>query len=108
MSQKPVSVAIKADGGKVIIKLDREVSYIEIDPDNMLDMVEAMTAAAFEADTTLKPVGETLKASLIEKHRDVLLPRVTLLIGGMRNDIKKSNGEMAVTMIDVIFSEIFS
>jgi len=108
MSQKPVSVAIKADGGKVIIKLDREVSYIEIDPDNMLDMVEAMTAAAFEADTTLKPVGDTLKASLIKKHMDILLPRVTLLIGDMRNDIKKSNKQMARTIMDVSFSEIFS
>ncbi len=108
MSQEPLSIAVKREGGKVILKFDRDVNYIESDPQNAIDIAEAMTAAAFEAMEKLKPVGETLKASLVEKHREKLIPRVALMLGSLREDRKKSDGQIAVSIIDSIFSEIFS
>ena len=43
-----------------------------LDPENAIQAAELLTAMAFEADTSLKPVGSALKATLIEQHRDKL------------------------------------
>jgi hypothetical protein len=107
-TQPSVSVAIKQENGLVVLKFDRDVNYIEIEPQNMLDMAEAMCAAAFEAKDGLKPVGPALKASLIEQHRDRLIPRVTLMLASMREDKLKTDGYIALQIVDQIFSEIFS
>ena len=107
-TQAPVSIAVKNEGGNVILKFDRDVNYVEIEPQNCLDIVEAMSAAAFEARDGIKPVGPALKASLIEAHRDKLVPRITLMLAAMREDKKKTDGQVALQLVDVIFSEIFS
>ena len=52
------------------------------------------------------PTGETLKASLIEKHRDKMIPRITLMIQNFPPHL--SPGKKALQIIDTIFSEIFS
>lgn len=108
MTQTNVSIAVKHERGLVILKLDRDVNYIEIEPQNCLDIVEAMSAAAFEARDGIKPVGPALKASLIEKHRDKLVPRITLMLAALREDKKRSDGYIALQIVDAIFSEIFS
>ena len=107
-TQSPVSIAVKHEAGLVVLKFDRDVDYIEIEPQNALDIVEAISAAAFEARDGMKPLGPALKASLIERHRDVLIPRVSLMLGSMREDKLKSNGDIALRVIDSVFSEIFS
>ena len=101
-------LGVKNEGGKVVFTFDRDIAYLEMDPDNAVKIAEAMTSAAFEADTKLKPVGETLKASLVEKHRDKLVPRVTLMLGSMRQDKLKSDGQLAMSIIDTVFAEVFT
>ncbi len=104
----PVQIAIKNERGLVILKFDRDVSYIEIEPQNCLDVAEAMVENAFEARDGMKPVGPALKASLIESHRDKLVPRLTLMLASMRENRSKTDGYIAMQMVDAVFSEIFS
>ncbi len=91
----------------MILKFDRDVGHIEVEPQNMLDMAECMVAAAFEARDGIKPVGKALKASLIEKHRDVLIPRLALMLRGMREDKLKTDGYIALRIMDIVCNEIF-
>lgn len=81
---------------------------VKLDPPAALTMAEQLTSMAFEADTTLKPVGETLKASLVERHRQKLTPRLTLMLNTLREQRTTSNEQLARTIIDQMFSEIFS
>ena len=104
----PVQIAVKNEKGLVILKFDRDVNYIEIDPQNCLDIAEAMVTNAFEARDGLKPVGSALKASLIESHRDKLVPRLTLMLASLRENKLKTDGYIALQMVDAVFSEIFS
>ena len=76
--------------------------------DAALSVAEMITQMAFEADTKLKPVGETLKASLVEKHRERLIPRVALMLGSMREDKLKTNGQIALDIVDAACKEIFT
>lgn len=79
-----------------------------LDPPAALMMAEQLTTMAFEADTSLKPVNETLKASLVERHRQKLTPRLTLMLRTLREQRTTSNEQLAKTIIDQMFSEIFS
>lgn len=107
-SQENVSVAINRDKSLVVIAFDRDVGYIELIPDQATAIAESITTCAFEADTNLKPVGDTLKAALVERHRDKLIPRISLMLGSLREDQLKSNGQIAVLILDAVFSEVFS
>jgi hypothetical protein len=79
-----------------------------LDPPAALMMAEQLTTMAFEADTSLKPVTETLKASLVERHRQKLTPRLELMLNTLREERTASNAQLARTIIDQMFSEIFS
>lgn len=81
---------------------------VSLDPPAALHMAEQLTAMAFEADTSLKPVAPTLKATLVAKHREKLLPRVALMLNTLREDRSRSNAQLAETIIDQVFSEVFS
>lgn len=105
--QAPVSVAIKREKNLVVLKFDRDISYLEIEPQNAKDMAGAMTDAAFEADTGLKPMGETLKSALMEKHHDVLVPRIAVMLGTLRDQKLVTNGGLAKKVVEVCLAEVF-
>lgn len=107
-SQENVSVAVKCNGPLVVMAFDRDIGFLELQPDQAVSIAEAITASAFEADTSLKPVGDTLKAAMVEKHRDKLVPRISLMLGSMRDKKKLSNGQIAVMITDAVCSEVFS
>lgn len=107
MTQESVSVAVKMEDGKVILVFDRDVAHIEIEPENCLDIAEAMSAAAFECKEKVQPVGQALKASLVERHRDKLIPRIALMLGSLRQDKKKSDGYLAEQFVSVMLGEVF-
>ena len=107
MTQESVSVAIKMEGGKVVLAFDREVGHIEIEPENCLDIAEAMSAAAFECKEKTQPVGKALKAQLVERHRDELIPRIALMLGSLRQDKKKSDGYLAEQFVSVMLAKVF-
>jgi len=107
MSQPPVELAIKNENGQVIIVLNRLVNHIEMGPDNAIAIAGAITDNAFEAKNMVKPLGDTLKAELVERHREKLLARVALMLGSM-NQPSMTNGQRANKILDVVFSEVFS
>ena len=63
---------------------------------------------AFEADTGLKPLGPAAKAELVERHRKKLIPRLELMIKRQREQPTMPNRKFAVTIMDIVCSEIFS
>lgn len=81
--------------------------HLMLDPPRALEAAELLSAMAFEADTSLKPVGETLKASLIDKHRDKLIPVIATILRTYINQ-KKTPGQMALSIMDEVCKEIFA
>lgn len=115
-AHRDIEMQVVHRDGKVTMLFSRRVNG-ELKPaftDNLLlSPAAAITAAemlstmAFEADTSLKPVGETLKASLVEKHRERLLPLVANMLRSMV-DQRFAPERMAREVVDACFSEVFS
>ena len=111
-----VYVRLGADGKTVKLLFTRDpegskpanISQWVLDPKECLVISEAMATAAFEADTTMKPVGPALKASIIEGHRMKLTQRVAIMLGSLRGDKLKTDGRVAQDIIEVCLKEIFS
>ena len=85
-----------------------ETDNLQLDPPAALAMAELLIDMAFEADAGLKPVGPALKASLVEKHRKKLLPRLTLIIKSRREVSTVSHAELARILLDAVFNEVFT
>ena len=113
---EPVYVRLGAEDGQVLLMFTEDpegskpanISQWRIDPRECLAISEAMATSAFEADTTLKPVGPALKASLIENHRMKLTQRVALMMGTLREDKLVTNGRIAQAVVDAAIQEIFT
>lgn len=84
-----------------------ETDNFVMDPQGAIDCAQLLTDMAFEADTALKPVGETLKSELVERHRRVLTKRLTHVLKTIRADKKKTDSEAAKDIIDICFLQIF-
>ena len=91
----------------MFLRFKEPMHWIACDAKNAIQIAEAMTAAAFEADTGLKPIGPALKASLVQKHRDILIPRIALMLGSLRENKKLTNGDVALKIRDSVCSEGF-
>jgi hypothetical protein len=102
-----VQMVIRLEDSKVVQRFERPMLFVKYDPRNAVDIAKALTGLAFEADTGLKPVGETLKADLVQKHRDVLIPRISLMLNSLREDKLKSNGQIALSIMDAVCGEVF-
>lgn len=102
-----VEMIVGQENGKVFLRFRRPMEVVVFDPQNMIDVATAMTDAAFEARDGIKPVGETLKAELIERHRMTLTHRFSHMIATMREDKKRSTGQMAKELVEAALREIF-
>ena len=111
----PVYVRLGADDGQVVLIFSEDVggqkpvtiSHWVIDPMECLQISEAMATAAFEADTSIKPVGPALKATLVENHRMKLTQRFSLMLATMRQDKLMTDGQIAQRLVDAALQEIF-
>lgn len=83
-----------------------QTDHLILDPAKALDAAEILTGMAFEADTGLKPVGATLKASLVDKHRKMLKPIIETVLRTKIN-AKRPLEEMSVAVLDEMCKEIF-
>ena len=77
-------------------------------PETALVAAQCMTDMAFEADASIKPIGPALKASMVEKHRSVLIPRIASMMNSLRENKLVSNDQLAVQIMDRVCSEVFS
>jgi hypothetical protein len=70
-------------------------------------MMELIGNLAFEIDNSLKAAGPTVTAALAERHRITLTQRVALMLGTLREDHKKTHGQVAKEIVDACLKEIF-
>jgi predicted ATP-dependent Lon-type protease len=63
---------------------------------------------AFEAETSLKPAGDVVKAELMERHRVKLVDRLSVMLNSTREKKTTSNRGLAKQMVDVMMAEVFS
>jgi hypothetical protein len=63
---------------------------------------------AFEADTGLKAAGPALKAELIERQRAKLVDRLVVVFNSQREKRTISNRSLARSVLDIVFSEVYS
>lgn len=76
-------------------------------PEVALQASQVLADMAFEADDGLKmPAAQ--KLALVEKHRAVLLPRFTVMLGSLREKKTVTNEQLARQALDVFCSEVFS
>lgn len=106
-NEENVEMIVGQENGKVFLRFRRPMDVVVFDPQNMIDVAMAMTDAAFEARDGVKPVGDTLKAELVERHRVKLTNRFAMMIKTMREDKKRSHAQMAKELVEVALKEIF-
>jgi len=102
-----VEMIIDKREGMVIQRFKHPVEEVVYEPQNAIDVARAITDAAFEARDGMKPVGDTLKAELVERHRFTLTNRLALMLGTLRRDNKKTDGQVAQAMVEACLKEIF-
>lgn len=115
MKLKPVFARILPDHGKVVVLFSEKVEFNkptridrwEMDPKECLDITEAMATAAFEARDGVKPVGEALKAELVERHRQTLNTRLALVLNSTRENRTVGNEKLAQQLVDICLAQVF-
>ena len=113
-----IEMQIAAREGRVLLLFSRrtddgvlrraETDNMILNPEIAMLAAQKMTDMAFEADASLKPVGPALKASLIEKHRSVLHPRLTMMLNSLRENKTVANEHLAMQMLDAMCAEVFT
>lgn len=102
-----ITMQIVSKDKQVHILFNRPTEFIAFDAKNAVDVAMAMTDCAFEADVGLKPVGDTLKQELVDRDRATLLRRITLVLGSIRKNDKKTDAQVAQEIVDIVSNEIF-
>lgn len=110
-----VYAAIGTEGKQVVIAFSQDagcstpanISRWIMDAEQCISITQAMADAAFQADTSIKPVGPTLKATLVEQHRMKLTARFALMLNTLRHNPERSDGQIAQSLVDAALSEIF-
>lgn len=73
-----------------------------------LAMSTLLADLAFEAETSLKPAGDVVKAELMERHRTKLIDRLQVVLNSTREKRTTSNRQLAKQVVDICMSEVFS
>lgn len=103
MSDTKTQVAVGQFEGKVVLKFDHSLIMLELDPNNALDIAEEIAKVGIELNTGVKP-GNGLKIDLAEKAAKTLIPRITLMLRGMKGkpDAYKANQIVATCLSEVL------
>lgn len=73
-----------------------------------LAMSTLLADLAFEAETSLKPAGDVVKAELMERHRVKLVDRLAVVFNSTRERKTTSNRQLAKQVVDICMAEVFS
>lgn len=111
----PVYAKLVHDQGKAIILFSESPEFLEpvridrwvMDPQEGLVIAEHLAQTCFEARDGVKPVGAALKAEIVERHRMTLTHRVALMLGTLREDKNKSDGQVAQAVVEACLKEVF-
>ena len=103
-----IEMAIGNEGGLVIQRFKEPMLEVRYEPENAINVAQAFTDNAFVCRDGVKPVGETLKAELVERHRMKLIQSIAFIFNSTREDRNKTNGALAKIVVDTCLTEIFS
>ena len=106
-SQDSVEMVIGHENGQVFMRFREPMRVVVFDPQNCIDVARCMTDSAFEAREGVKPLGDSLKSELVERHRMTLTQRLSLMLGTMRGDTTISDGKVAQALVEACLREIF-
>lgn len=76
-------------------------------PDTALAASQLLADMAYQADAGLK-MPNAAKVAMVEKHRSVLLPRLTVMLNSLRENRTVNNEQLARQALDAFCSEVFS
>ena len=94
----------ESDSGKIVPAL---TDNMVLAPETALQASQVLADMAFEADDGLK-MPQAQKLAFVEKHRAVLLPRMTVMLNSLRENKTVSNEQLARQALDAFCSEVFS
>jgi hypothetical protein len=101
------NMVVEMRDGKVILHFEKPMKDVIFDPQNAIDIACAITDAAFECRDGVKPVSDTLKAELVERHRRTLTNRAELILSSKREDRTMSHRKLAQELIEIFLKEVF-
>lgn len=102
-----VEMVIGPQDGKVLMQFKEPMKLVLFEHQNALDVAAALSDAAFEIRDGAKPVADTLKAELVERHRMKLTARVAMMLHSLREDKKRTDGEVAQAVVEAVLKEVF-
>ena len=103
-----VNIAVRASKGQVALVFPHPLERIDIKPEVAIDIAEAIAAAAFECNNPgVKPVGDVLKAELIERKRKQLIVTLAHSFNSLREDRNVSHLTLAQHCVETCFREVF-
>lgn len=107
-----VDIAIGiSEGGKVVVRWHQTCNRIDFDPQNAFEIAEALARTAHkarfgeDAPDDVSYLAQQIKSRLTEQLRDKMVTRVALMLTSMRRQ-DKTDGYMALQVVDTIFSEV--
>lgn len=104
------NVGIAVHEGQVLVRFDWPLDLIKLDPQNAYHIGEAIARAAHEArfgekmQTDASYIAQQVRARITEAMRDRLVQRLSLIVHSMRLE-NKSDGEIAMTVVDRVLSD---
>jgi hypothetical protein len=117
VKNRDIEMQIAARDGKIVLLFSRrkpngelvkaKTDNFDFEASHATRMAQLICDLAFEIDTTLKPLGDTLKVELAERHRITLTHRIAIVLGTLREDKLKSNGMLAKELVDIMMKEVF-
>lgn len=103
------SLAVKAEGGNVLIVFPKPIIWCQLDPQTAFEAGEQIARAAHEARFGTPPqsdgsyIAQQVKARITEDLRDRMVARVALMLNSIG---RKSHGEQAMMIVDTILAEV--
>lgn len=101
-----VEMVLDIRDGMVVQEFQRPMKRVIYEPRNIIAVATKMTDLAFEADTKLKPVGDSLKAELVERHRVTLINRLALVLKDKRMT-KMNDRALSRMLVEIMLREVF-
>jgi ABC-type cobalamin/Fe3+-siderophores transport system ATPase subunit len=102
-----VEMHLGIDNGKVMQRFKEPTLLVLYDPQNALDVAGRIADLAFECRDGVKPVSDTLKAELVERHRMTLTARVAHMLHSLREDKTRTDGQVAQAVVEACLKEVF-
>lgn len=102
-----VEMVLDIQDGKVMQRFKEPMLVVLYDHQNATDVAARIADLAFELREGVKPATEALKSDLVERHRMKCTARVALMLHSLREDKRKTDGQVAQAVVEAVLKEVF-